>query len=93
MVYVKFEFKDKIKEGLSEFELNEFFEKALIKNGAKCTSFKTILSIDDNSSIIHYTANSKDKILNFIYGSYGDFEKSFQPLDGQQRLTTLLQQI
>lgn len=58
-----FEFKDKTKEGLSEFELNEFFEKALIKNGAKCTSFKTILSIDDNSSIIHYTANSKDKIL------------------------------
>lgn len=32
---------------------------------------------------------SQDKILNFIYGSYGDFEKSFQPLDGQQRLTTL----
>ena len=58
-----FEFKNQIKEGLSEFELNEIFEAALIKNGAKCTSFKTILSIDDNSSIIHYTANSKDKIL------------------------------
>ena len=58
-----FEFRSKIKEGLSEFELNEIFERALIKNGAKCTSFKTILSIDENSSIIHYTANSKEKFL------------------------------
>lgn len=58
-----FNFREKIKEGLSEFELNEIFEKELIKEGANCTSFKTILAIDDNSSIIHYTANSKEKIL------------------------------
>lgn len=58
-----FEFRENIKEGLSEFELNEIFEHSLIKNGANTTSFKTILAIDDNSSIIHYTANSKEKIL------------------------------
>ncbi len=58
-----FDFKDKIKAGLSEFELNEIFEKCLIKNGACTTSFKTILAIDENSSIIHYTANSKEKFL------------------------------
>ena len=58
-----YDFRNQIKEGLSEFELNEIFEKALIKNGAKTTSFKTILAIDENSGIIHYTANSKEKIL------------------------------
>lgn len=61
--YALFGFRDKIKEGLSEFELNGIFEKELIREGAFCTSFKTILAIDDNSSIIHYTANSKDKFL------------------------------
>lgn len=58
-----FAFKKRIKEGLSEFDLNEIFEEELIKNGAETTSFSTILSIQENSSIIHYTANSKDKIL------------------------------
>ncbi len=61
--YALFSFREKIKEGLSEFELNEIFEKELKKEGANCTSFKTILAIDDNSSIIHYTASSKEKIL------------------------------
>lgn len=58
-----YSFRKRIKEGLSEFELNEIFEEELIKNGAKTTSFSTILAIKENSSIIHYTANSKDKIL------------------------------
>lgn len=58
-----FEFRESIKEGLSEFELNKIFEKALVRNGAATTSFKTILAIDDNSSIIHYTNTSKDKIV------------------------------
>lgn len=58
-----FSFREQIKEGLSEFELNEIFEKELKKEGAFCTSFKTILAIGDNSSIIHYTNCSKDKIL------------------------------
>lgn len=58
-----YSFREKIKEGLSEFELNEIFERELKKFGARTTSFKTILAIGENSSIIHYTANSKDKIL------------------------------
>ncbi len=58
-----FSFREKIKEGLSEFELNEIFEKELKKFGAQKTSFKTILAIKENSSIIHYTACSKEKIL------------------------------
>lgn len=58
-----FGFRSKIKEGLSEFELNEIFENELKKEGAASTSFKTILAIDENSSIIHYTANSREKIL------------------------------
>lgn len=58
-----YNFREKIKEGLSEFELNEIFEHELINAGASCTSFKTILAIGSNSSIIHYTENSKSKIL------------------------------
>ena len=58
-----YSFREKIKEGLSEFELNQIFESELKKFGADGTSFKTILAIGENSSIIHYTANSKEKIL------------------------------
>ncbi len=58
-----FKFKSQLKEGLSEFELNKIFERELLSAGAKTTSFKTILALDDNSSIIHYTACSKEKIL------------------------------
>ena len=58
-----FSFREQIKEGLSEFELNKIFEKELKKEGAITTSFKTILAIGENSSIIHYTNLSKDKIL------------------------------
>lgn len=58
-----FNFREKIDEGMSEFELNQIFEKELKKQGAYGTSFSTILAIDDNSSLIHYTAISKDKIL------------------------------
>ena len=58
-----FSFRERIKEGLSEFELNKIFEKELKKEGAITTSFKTILAIGENSSIIHYTNLSKDKIL------------------------------
>ena len=56
-------FKNKIKAGLSEFELKEIFEKELIRYGAKATSFKTILAIGDNSSSIHYSNYDKNKIL------------------------------
>ncbi len=56
-------FRDKIKPGLSEFELKEIFEDELIKNGAKCTSFKTILAVSENSSSIHYSSYDKQKII------------------------------
>ncbi len=56
-------FREKIKPGLSEFELKELFEEELIKKGAKCTSFKTILAIGENSSSIHYSNYDKNKIL------------------------------
>lgn len=56
-------FKNQIRAGLSEFDLKEIFERELIKYGAKCTSFKTILAIEDNSSIIHYSKSDKNKIL------------------------------
>ncbi len=56
-------FKNKIKAGLSEFELKEIFEHELMKYGAKTTSFKTILALDDNSSSIHYSNYDKNKIL------------------------------
>ena len=38
-------------------------KKELIKKGAKCTSFKTILAIGENSSSIHYSNYDKNKIL------------------------------
>ena len=58
-----YSFREKIKEGLNEFELNQIFESELKKFYAKGTSFKTILAIGENSSIIHYTEISKEKIL------------------------------
>lgn len=58
-----YSFRDKIKPGLSEFELKEIFEKELIRNGAKGTSFKTILAVGENSSSIHYSNYDKEKII------------------------------
>ena len=56
-----YNFRNKTRVGLTEFELKEIFEDELIKNGAKCTSFKTILAVDKNSSSIHYSSYDKDK--------------------------------
>ena len=56
-------FKNRIKAGLSEYELKKIFEEELLKFGAKTTSFKTILAISDNSSSIHYSNYDKNKIL------------------------------
>ncbi len=56
-------FKSRIKAGISEFELKDIFEEELIKAGARCTSFKTILAIGENSSSIHYSNYDKNKIL------------------------------
>ncbi len=58
-----YNFEKRIKEGLSEFELNKIFYEELLKAGACTTSFKTILAIGENSSIIHYTSYSNTKVL------------------------------
>lgn len=56
-----FEFKNKIKIGMSEVDLVKLFEEELEKTGAKMTSFKTILALDENSASIHYSTQSKKK--------------------------------
>ncbi len=58
-----YNFKNRLKLGLSEKDLVEIFEEELIKTGAKCPSFKTILAIDENSASIHYSQYDKKKIL------------------------------
>lgn len=56
-------FKNKLKEGLSEFDLVEIFEDELLKQGAIAPSFKTLLAINENSASIHYSSYDKNKIL------------------------------
>lgn len=58
-----YSFRSKIKAGLSEFELKEIFEKELLRNGARGTSFKTILAVGENSSSIHYSNCDKKRII------------------------------
>ncbi len=56
-------FKKQLKEGLSEFDLVQIFENELSRQGAKMPSFKTILSIDENTASIHYSSYDKNKLL------------------------------
>lgn len=56
-------FKAKLKEGQSELEIKELFEKELFAQGALATSFNTILGISENSSSIHYTNCSEKRKL------------------------------
>ena len=58
-----FNFKSKIKAGLSEWELAQMFDKELKSAGAIVPSFKTLLAIDENSASIHYSSYDKNKIL------------------------------
>ena len=58
-----YNFKKQLKEGLSEYDLVQIFEKELLNQGAKMPSFKTILSIDENTASIHYSSYDKNKIL------------------------------
>ena len=58
-----FNFKNKIKEGMSEFELVELFENELTLAGSIAPSFKTILALDENSASIHYSSYDKNKFL------------------------------
>ena len=58
-----FNFRKKIKEGMSEFELSEIFKEELLKENAKDLSFKTILAIGENSASIHYSSPDKNVFL------------------------------
>ncbi len=58
-----YNFRDKIKIGLSEYELNKIFEHEIYKTGADALSFKTILSVGENTASIHYSNYDKNKIL------------------------------
>lgn len=59
-----YNFKSKIKSGLSEYTLSNLFEEELKNQGAVYPSFKTILALNENSASIHYTNASKEKFLN-----------------------------
>ncbi|MBR1616619.1 aminopeptidase P family protein, partial [bacterium] len=58
------ELKNKVKQGMSEFDLVNLFEDELFKKGFSALSFKTILSIDENTASIHYSSYDKNKLLN-----------------------------
>ena len=58
-----FNFKKKLKVGLSEYDLSLIFEDEIKKQGAVGLSFKTILAINENSASIHYSDPDKNKIL------------------------------
>ena len=58
-----YNFKNKLKAGLSELDLVKMFEQEMVQMGAKCPSFKTLLAIDENSASIHYSEYSKQKVL------------------------------
>ncbi len=50
-------------EDFSEFDLAQIVEEQYKAHGAVGLSFKTIMAIGENTAIIHYTRNSKDKKL------------------------------
>ena len=56
-------FKNKLKFGMSEFELVELFERELCALGSVAPSFKTILALGENSASIHYSSYDKNKFL------------------------------
>ncbi|MBQ8635261.1 M24 family peptidase [bacterium] len=58
-----FNFKNRIKAGLSEYDLSKIFEEEIIKAGACALSFKTIMAVGENSASIHYSQADKNKIL------------------------------
>ncbi len=58
-----YNFKKQLKTGLSELDLVRIFEDELSNQGAMMPSFKTILSINENTASIHYSSYDKNKIL------------------------------
>ena len=58
-----YNFKKRIRKGLSEYDLAEMFESELKLQGSYSPSFKTILAVDNNSASIHYSSYDREKIL------------------------------
>ena len=50
-------------ENLSEYDIATRLKEEFIKYGAKSLSFKSIVAIDKNSALAHYSKNSKDVVL------------------------------
>lgn len=60
----------------SEYDYYEALVKAMKDNGAKALSFKPIVSVGSNTSIIHYSTPSKEKMLTdgeFLLVDYGGY--------------------
>ena len=58
-----FNFKKRLKKGLSEVDLVEIFYDEIKKIGAKTASFTPIIALDENSASTHYSIADKNKIL------------------------------
>ena len=60
----------------SEYDYYEALVKAMMDNGAQSLSFKPIVAVGNNTSIIHYSTPSKEKMLNegdFLLVDYGGY--------------------
>ena len=60
----------------SEYDYYEALVKAMMDNGAHSLSFKPIVAVGNNTSIIHYSTPSKEKMLNegdFLLVDYGGY--------------------
>ena len=50
-------------DNLTEFDIAQKLEEEFISYGAKNLSFKSIVAIDKNSALAHYSKSSKDQYL------------------------------
>lgn len=50
-------------DNISEYDIKTTLEENFKKFGAKCQSFTSIVAIDENSALAHYSKSSKNKIL------------------------------
>lgn len=50
-------------DNLSEYDISKRLREEFINYGAKSLSFNSIVAIDKNSALAHYSKNSKDEIL------------------------------
>ena len=52
-----------LRDNLSEYDIAKKLEELFIKHGAKSLSFNSIVAINQNSALAHYSKNAKDVIL------------------------------